>query len=138
MWTKNTQTSNSENDPVLTNQTQFGMEKPLFEEPPSFEDQSAKKTVETKKKKSPLPFILAGVVIFLIMFMLLGIVLMKKNPSLPIDFSASPSPVVSKEVDAYKVRLDELQHDFLQADPSQSTLPFPPVSLSITLDPPQR
>jgi hypothetical protein len=139
MWTKiTTPASNSESDLALTNQTQFGMEKPLFEEPPRFEDPAAKTTQQAKKKKSPLPFILAGLAICVIMFMLLAIVLMKKKTLLPIGPSATPVPVTSKEVDAYKARLDELQQDFIQADPSQTTLPFPPVSLSITLDPPQR
>src|SRR5476651_1302160 len=58
---------------VLSNQTQFSGEEPLFEEPPVFTDGKAV-APQAKKKKSILPFI--GLAVFGVFILLLGVLVM--------------------------------------------------------------
>jgi len=128
MWLKKEETPKE----VQTNQTQFGMEKPLFEESPYFTESDVK---EVMPKKKP-PFLFIGLAFFAVFLILLGaLALVQKKTTVSFLPGPTPSPVVNQNVDVYKARINELQNDFRDADPAQTTLPFPPVSLGITLDP---
>jgi hypothetical protein len=140
MWNKpSTPVETEDSEASLTNQTQFGIEKPLFEEPPRFVDTSPKaaNAQTAKKKPSPLPFIAVGV-IFILLLTVLALAVLKKQTTTIYQPLVSPTPVVTQNQDAYLARIEELRQDFRAADPAQTTLPFPPVSLSITLDPSSR
>lgn len=124
-----------ESETVLINQTQFGVEKPLFEEPAGIVDDSKTSPgLSQPKKKNPMVFILGSVVIVSIILLLISQALGHQPVVLVSHPFVTPSPVTTPEQDFYKARLSELQQDFRAADPTQTTLPFPPVSLSISLD----
>ena len=141
MWQKQQQAVIDDNDSEVssTNQTKFGMEKPLFEEPPAFLDPSAAKaaTTEVKKKKPSILFLVAGAVLILLVITVLGLVALQKRTTVATQPNVTPSPTTIENQDVYLARIAELKQDFRDADPAQTTLPFPPVSLGITLEQPK-
>jgi hypothetical protein len=127
----------------MTDQTQFISEEPLFEEPPVFlSPQSAAEVTkaqgdQAKKKKKTL-FLAAGALIFFFVIFSLLIVLKKKTPMITDPVQVQAPEQSQQETTAIQQRLDELQTDFDNSDPTKPDLPFPPISLDISLDPPAR
>jgi hypothetical protein len=97
MWGKNNTSVYSEDteaEDAVINQTQFGEEKPLFEEPPVFIDNSAPSQTE-EKKKPPFILILGGGFLALLVILSLGLALASKQTTLPGMVTPSPSPVLT-------------------------------------------
>lgn len=122
---------------VLTNQTQFSHDEPLFEEPPVFFDEKVIVT-QPKSKKSIVPFLALGVMgVFVLV---LGVLILFKSQHMTI----TQKPIIvqsnanQQQTDALNTHLNEIQSDFQNADPSQPILPFPPVDMNIYLDQPKQ
>jgi len=135
-------TIDQEQTDVLTNQTQFGIEAPLWEKGKPIQSTSSLAQAGTEaaaakaKTKKPLPKIMlfGGVmIVFLLVITALAVLTKKQNVGNSV-ITAQPSPASSTETKTGdQARLDELQSDFRLADPTQTNTPFPPVSLSISL-----
>lgn len=118
---------------IPSNQTHFAEEEPLFEESSLPVDPNA--PIVPRKKKSPLALILigAGLIVIVILFLIVIMLLMPVQ-MLPTKAKPSPTPTVKKDVSALEQRINELDVDLKQADPSKLDLPFPPVNMELELD----
>lgn len=134
MWSKQTADSSDapDREEVQTNQTQFGFDEPLFEEPPSLLDPNA--VVPVAKKSHRRLMMVAGLGLLGVLLLFAALLSLRKPADTRIEATPTPTPVLNQNQDVYLSRLGELQKDFRNADPSQTTLPFPPVSLNIILD----
>lgn len=132
----------------LTNQTQFSQEEPYLER--QIKDQSKDSVKEAPPKeavvapsKPPLSMrvkILIGSSGFLVV-LLLVLLVASKNGSKTQTLEPEPTIVPSAVPAAANPLLDRVvslkaAHD--TADPSENELSFPPVSMDIRLDPPDR
>ena len=137
-------TIDQEQNDVLTNQTQFGIEAPLWEKGKPIlsttglaQAQAAAEVAAAKAKtKKPIPKVIVfGGVMIVFLLILTGLALVAKKQNVGNSVvTTQPSPTSSTETKtADQARLDELQSDFRLADPTQTNTPFPPVSLGISL-----
>jgi hypothetical protein len=123
---------------VSSNQTQFSTEEPLFENA-SLPSSSQKIAPETSspKKPNPLFFLVVGLLFFIIVLLLIVLLLPQKNlPKLMVQ--PTPSPVSTAKQTELQQRVNEINTDLKNADPTKVDLLFPPVDMSLNLDPPQR
>jgi len=129
---------------VLTNQTQFGVEAPLWEKGTATQSASSlaqaqataeAATAKAKTKKTLPKILIFGAAAMTFLLVITALVLLTKKQNVGSSSTiVQPSPTSNVETQtADQARLDELQSDFRLADPTQTTTPFPPVSLSISL-----
>ncbi len=124
------------------NQTSFGLENPIFEQPPVHqlkpvaEVQSAQPQpsgpVSHKKK---LILIGSGVTLVLVL-LVVALLLVSRQPdgTLPDNFFFSPVEVDTTPT-ALEQRVEALKQELMEADPTKRDYPFPPVDMNIRLDP---
>ena len=120
-----------------TNQTQFAEEEALFQNVTTPEMPQAPVEEEPAKPDPKKKIMLIGGAVFGVMFLLiiiLAIVGRKPMVEQVIEPSPSPSPVIAKD-NPLRERVENLQDELGEADPTNQTLVFPPVDMSIQLDP---
>jgi hypothetical protein len=119
---------------IITNQTQFAHEKPLMS-PVEYPTGSTAPVEEPAlKKKSKLPFIIGGMGLLLVALLLLVVMRMPRG-TVQVAPTPTPSPNTQLAADhPLKIRLTSLINELDAADPSQSSLVFPPVDMALTLD----
>ncbi len=135
----------TEETDILSNQTAFSSEEPLlqsdqvqFNEVVDLDPEAtaeAAKIKQAKQKRQKLYLIGGGIGGFLILILLLAVALQPQKVVQQTILSPSPSPVSQVNRNQFQARLDELNTDLMNADPSKQNLAIPPVDLSITLDP---
>ncbi len=123
------------NDEILSNQTQFAQEEPLFEVQKAVQSQPTYDEV-TDSKKKPKLLIIGGGVFALVLVLILALVLLSKPKRIEVtkEVEASPSPKNTIN-HPLQQRVTNLQQELDLADPSEQSLVFPPVDMTITLDP---
>jgi hypothetical protein len=132
----------AEADDVLTNQTQFSGEEPLFENPPVLPVEVVPAQFGEKPPQSFLAkygyFMVGGSILLMVLTFALRVYGPAKKMLQPqtVDQSAAASP--PPVPDALRQRLNETITDFTNADPSAQSLSFPPVRMDLALDPPTR
>ena len=121
---------------ILTNQTRFSSEEPLFQENESGlmnspHDESKKKVTFFQKHKM---VILGGTGVLLIIFSLV-MILALSSPRVRkvIVPQPTPSPVAQNSSDQFQSRVQELEGNLKEADPSQLDLSLPPVDMTLSL-----
>ncbi len=123
---------------ILTNQTLFSTEEPIFEEPPHFGvPQSDLLAIEDLKKPfylRPVFWIeaLLGASLMLIVFSLLFA--QSRGQILKPRAVKQPTQQQEQQSVGFLKRIDELNQNFQDADPTKSSLFFPPVDMTIALD----
>ncbi|MCA9369246.1 MAG: hypothetical protein H6773_01755 [Pseudomonadales bacterium] len=120
-----------------TNQTQFAEEEVLFQNvtTPQMPQVPVENEQAQPKKKKKVLIIGASVFgVFLLLILVLMIVGRKPQVEQVLEASPSPSPTIVKD-NPLRDRVENLQDELTEADPSNQTLVFPPVNMSIQLDP---
>ncbi len=128
----------TEEETVLTNQTQFSYEEPYR--------QSAKERFTTEKSElvqksrpRPIMYIAVGLVVTVVLLLLL--VLLKRKPvvieNAPFQQAITATPVPA-EFNPLLERVSRLEIELEEADPIKQSLLFPPVDMDIRLDPKKR
>ena len=119
---------------ISTNQTQFAQEEPLLQSPGVPIDPHLQAVPETNTKKSKLPFIIGGALLFFVI--LIGVLVQMRPKEVVqevVELTPSPSPILAAN-DPLQVRVKNLQMELDAADPTVQTFVFPPISLELTLD----
>lgn len=129
------QPSQTQDLDVLTNQTTFAEEHPLYEndQPPT----EVLPTAPMSKRKKMIIGGVVGVVLLVIVLAIASALLPKRQvvQTQPTGLQYTPPPVVDS---ALRHRVRELGINLNDADPVKVDLPFPPVGMEITLDPVRR
>ena len=122
----------------MTNQTLFGNQEPLLQsDRKNVTEVDDNSTVGSQpKKKSSNFLILGGVVAILLLGSLFLLAIMTpKRQTVTVIVSPTPSPSAYPLPNQFQARVDELNQDLQNADPSQVNLTTPPVDLTLSLDP---
>jgi hypothetical protein len=83
-------------------------------------------------------YVLAGGVgLFLLLVVVVAALMLRRAPRVVNNSDLKYSPPSAKTSELQQ-RVKELQADLDAADPAKVDLPFPPVDLELTLDPPKR
>lgn len=123
------------NDEILTNQTQFAQEEPILEMPPVPKVAPVVEE-ETEPKKKPKLLFIAGGAFAVLMVILLLVVVFSRPKKTEVVEKTEPSPTPKLAIDhPLQQRVSNLQQELDAADPSEQTLVFPPIDMTITLDP---
>ncbi len=126
----------TEEESVLTNQTQFSYEEP-FRQVPSVAGEKTTATAQSPKSRRMM-LIVGGVVLFFILIILL--VLVGRRPTItktsPFQQPSEATPLPA-EANPLRERVERLQTELEDADPTKQSLLFPPVDMDIRLDPKQ-
>jgi hypothetical protein len=122
-------------DQILSDQTSFGLESPLFapkKKPKSLADMTPEELAAHKRKKL-LMAVLVGVGIFLVLVIIMAVMLKRRTPG-RVSPEASAEPESSQTLSPLEQKVETLRQDLRQADPTRQDTPFPPVDLTIELD----
>jgi hypothetical protein len=121
----------------LTNQTQFSSEEPLYEkvasplaDTPAEQEHQAK--LEKQRKRVMFMVISASVVLFFIVGAL--VLLVPKRMPIQRQARTTPSPKTQAQKTDLDLKLDQVELNLKNSDPSKIDLPFPPVDMGITLE----
>ncbi len=123
----------------LTNQTQFGEEEPVFENPtlpeaPVMKSDAVPPTSKKIWQQKSFQLVGGGVIVFL--FLLTTIIASQPRQRirqiLQNTTQASPLPQAS----AFETRVQKVKADLQNADPTKVDLPFPPIERNIFIDQP--
>jgi len=121
------------------NQTSFGLEKPLFEEPPFF----AKPALSVNEAEEPKPkntrqkwLIIGGITIVALLALLLGVLMLFRTPGTGLSDTFNFNPIIENSPPSeMQLRVKSLQEELTEADPAKRDYPFPPIDMDIRLDP---
>ena|SRR5476651_537168 len=120
-------------------QTQFSSEEPLLQDARhSFSGKVVEVPPEklaAQKKQKKLLLIVGGVLLFLLIILTLLAMASPRRKVLQVTASPSPSPVIQANRTALQSRVDEVNTDLQNADPSKLDLSVPPVDMTLSLDP---
>ncbi|HYD35414.1 MAG TPA: hypothetical protein VD999_05075 [Vitreimonas sp.] len=118
-------------------QTNFGYEKPIFENEPRIVDPHA--VVAPPAPPQPWykrPLVLVGIAGGSLLFLILILILVyMPKPQLPINSITPFQPTqTDTQPSEFETRLDQASQDLEAADPTRPTLPFPVVNLDLQLE----
>lgn len=117
-----------------TNQTQFFSEEILYEKPGEFlPDESSKKIVKKPFLKTLLGKIILGFGAFLVLILVFVLFTLNKPKEQEKEIEEKQTEQKGEETHL-QIKLDNLQEQLEEADPTRKELPFPPVNLDIRLD----
>lgn len=126
-----------EQDP-LTNQTAFSGVQPLYQspetsatQPPELDQLAQKPWFKTKKL-----FLAVIPAVFLIL--LLVVALLPRNEAVENTLEATPPPAIESTNDPLLQRIQRLQAELKEADPTKTDILFPPVDMELQLDKAQK
>jgi hypothetical protein len=137
-----TETTEANENDILSNQTNFFDEELMEQSPPSLpieEDPQAEEKAVAAKKRKKL-FVIAGAATFGILLFGIGLLAIFA-PRAEQIVRVTPSPIAlqgSQNETEISQRLDELEADVRTADPIEVGFPFPPINFNLFLDQPQR
>ncbi len=126
---------NDQDELVTDDQTQFGLESPLFTVPRKSKPESELTPEEITRQKRQRLLIGLGIgLLILLMVLVVVAALMKPRVSKTLTPDASSTPVPHQQLSPLEQKVDTLRKDLRLADPTRQDLPFPPVDLEIQLD----
>ena len=127
--------SNEPESDFLTDQTQFGLEKPLFEKNtvhPINRPQTTQDQPQPRWYQKPINLVLLAVLaIFLLLVSLLVMTMPRTAPLLTTE--PSPSPTTNSINDPLRQKIRQLRTELQAADPNRQEYPFPPVNMNLAL-----
>jgi hypothetical protein len=127
----------NETDELVTgDQTSFGLESPLFDQPKRrgfVEEMSPEEKARQKKKKIIIGLIAGGVAVFVLLVVIAA--MFKPRGLQTTTPEASAEPQTNQELSPLEQKVETLRQELRAADPTREDIPFPPVDLEIELDP---
>lgn len=97
-------------------------------------DLSQKPVATAPKKRSPLVFLIGGLVVFSLLAMVFVLMLSRGRNGVGGPLIPTPSPEASPEMQSeLQRRFQELAKDIDAADPGKGALAFPPIDFSLDL-----
>lgn len=124
---------------TLTNQTTFAEEKTMFPDtrPPVAAKPDPNAPTSPVKDKRKMYAIVGSVGVLLLVLIVTAVLMSRRTPQVVDNTGIKYTPPTAKTSELQQ-RVKELQADLDAADPAKVDLPFPPVDLELSLDPPKR
>jgi hypothetical protein len=128
------------NDNSTTNQTRFALENPILEDVPATNqelDEEIKEDLVASKKKSKKLILMGMVGLILITVFILLLILMRLNSNAKKEVEEFREVGVREEVGELSPLLREVYElgaSLKAADPSLSSIPFPPLDMELRLE----